>query len=268
MKLPSVFVILGLALLLAGCAGNPYNQFYQPAPGLQDLAQRRTAPAPELPELYRGNDPNSDISAAAADGYIVIGSSNYNGPNASDSKALEQGKRVGADRILVYGKYAGTVQTAVPLTIPTTQTSTSNGNATVFGNGGMATINGSSVTTTYGSQTTFVPMSVNRYDFLAIYFVRVKHAFGAQTRNLNAQESQQVGTVNGAVLTAIVRASPAAASGFLPGDIIMKVDGQPVIDWTQFSSRVKQLQGRRVTISIIRGGKKIELPVTLANIDA
>jgi PDZ domain len=268
MRLPEFVAFVGLALLLTSCAGNPYNQFYKPVQGSQELTQRRLAPAPESPELYRGNDPKSDILALASDGYVVIGSSSFNGPNASDGEALKQGKQVGADRILIYGKYAGTVQTAVPLTLPTSQTSTTTGNATVFGPGGLATINGSAITTTYGTQTTYVPMSVDRYDCLAIYFVRVKYAFGAQFRNLNSQESQQVGTVNGVSLTVVVHGSPAAAGGLLPGDIIAKVDGQPVIDQVQLRDRLKQLQGRRVTMAVIRGAKKMELPVTLSDVGA
>ena len=87
----------------------------------------------------------------------------------------------------------------------------------------MATAMGSATTTTYGSQTTVVPISVDRYDFLAVYLVKVRSIFGAQFRNLTATESQQVGTVNGVVLTVVINGTPAASVGFLPGDIITKV---------------------------------------------
>ncbi len=69
-------------------------------------------------------------------------------------------------------------------------------------------------------------MSVYRFYFLAVYLVKVKYAFGAQYRNLNATESQQVGTVNGVVLTTVVHVACAAA-GFLPGDIVLKADVSP-----------------------------------------
>ena len=139
-------LIVGLAVLLSGCAGNPYKQFYQSAPAsaLEQIAQRRVAPAPEMPELYHGSDPKNDVAALAADGYVIIGSSSYNGPHRVGD-ALQQGKAVGADRILIYGKYARTVQTTLPLTLPTTQTSITNGNATAFGPGGMATAYGSAL---------------------------------------------------------------------------------------------------------------------------
>jgi len=266
MRLPSVFVVLGFASLLPNCVGNPYNEFYQPAAASAELAQRRIAPAPELPELSHGNDPKTDVLALVGDGYVVIGSYNFTGTRASDEEALKQGKQVGADRVLVYDKYANTVQTVTPITVPVSKTFITNSNATVFGTGGAATVSGSSVTTAYGSETTFVPMSFDRYDFLAVYFVRVKSAFGAQSRNLNAQESQQAGTVNGAVLLAVVRASPAAAAGFLPGDIVTKIDGHTIIDALQFNDSLKKLHGRRVTMSVIRRGKRIELPVTCLDV--
>jgi hypothetical protein len=259
--------IVVTAMLLGGCAGNPYKQFYQPAPSVaqQDLMQRRVAPPPMLPELYRSGDPKTDIATLAADGYVVIGVSSYNGPRGSDDDALQQGKAIGADRVLTYGKYARTVQTAVPLALPTTQTSITNGTATAFGTGGSATAYGSALTTTYGSQTTLIPMSVDRFDFLAVYLVKVKYAFGAQYRNLNATESHQVGTVKGVVLTTVVHGSPAAAAGFLPGDIVLKADGQPVADQAQFNEWLKQRQGQRVTVSINRAGREMNIPVALAS---
>jgi membrane-associated protease RseP (regulator of RpoE activity) len=252
---------------LSACADNPYKQFYQPAPSIaqQELMQRRIAPPPEIPELYHGGDLKTDIPALAADGYVVIGMSTYSGPEGSDHDALQQGKAVGADRIMTYHKYARTVQTALPLTLPTTQTSITNGTATAFGAGGAATAYGSALTTTYGSQTTFIPMSVDRFDFLAVYLVKVRSAFGAQYRNLNTTESKQVGTVNGVVLATVVHGSPAAAAGFLPGDIVMKADGQPVADQAQFTELVRQRQGQRITVSINRAGHAMDIPVVLAS---
>lgn len=229
--------ILSATLLITGCAGNPYEQFYKPAQFIatQDIIQRRIAPPPVTPELYHGGDPKTDLPALAADGYVVIGVSSYNGLRGSDDDALDQGKAVGADRIVTYSKYERTVQTVLPLTLPTNQTSVTNGTATAFGPAGTATAYGSELTTTSGSQTTLLPMSVDRYDFLAIYLVKVKYAFGVQYRNLNSAESRQVSTVNGVVLTTVVHGSPAAAAGFLPGDVVLKLDGQAVADAEQFS---------------------------------
>jgi hypothetical protein len=75
-----VIVGLLLALLVSGCE-NPYKKYYQPNAGLSPefLTQRRVAPPPEHPEVYRGNNPTSDLAALMADGYAIIGHSSFNG---------------------------------------------------------------------------------------------------------------------------------------------------------------------------------------------
>lgn len=260
--------LLGTALFLAGCAGNPYEKFYQVTPGAtpEDIAQRRLAPAPEVPEMLHGSDPKTDVQAQLADGYSVIGISSFHGPQARDRDALKQAESVGADRVLAYSQYTRTTQTEVPITLPTTQTSITNGSATAFGTGGMATAYGTALTTSYGSQTTFVPMSIDQYDFLAVYLVKVRQAFGAFYRNLNPQESQDAGSVNGVVLTVVVHGSSAATAGFLPGDLVRTVDGSPVADVQEFNTYLKQKQGQRVTITVKRNGRTIDLPLTLGSL--
>ena len=63
-------------------------------------------------------------------------------------------------------------------------------------------------------------MSVDRYDFFAVYLVKLKFAFGAQYRNINTDESQKIGSVNGIIITTVVHGSPAAAAG-VAGDIVI-----------------------------------------------
>jgi hypothetical protein len=251
-----------LALLLSGCE-NPYRKYYQPNAGMtpEILAQRRVAPPPERPEVYRGNDPNSDLAALMDDGYAVIGHSSFNGTAENENAMVEQAKAVGADRVVIYGKYARTIQTAMPLTVPTTQTSTTTG--TVFGSGGMATVSG--YTTTHGSETTYVPISIDRYDFLAYYLVKIRYSFGAHYRNLTTSESQQIGSVNGVTLIGIAHGSPAAAAGFVPGDIITKVNDQAVVDMKQFQQLLTENQGKATKLTMFRSGKLVERTITLAN---
>jgi hypothetical protein len=258
-----VIVGLLLALLVSGCE-NPYKKYYQPSAGLSPdiLAQRRIAPPPEHPEVYRGNDANSDIPALIADGYAVIGQSSFNATAENENALVEQAKAVGADRVVIYGKYARTIQTAMPLTVPTSQTSTTTG--TVFGSGGMATIMGN--TTTYGSETTYVPMSIDRYDFFAVYLAKIRFAFGANYRNLTTSESQQLGSVNGVTLITIIHGSPAAAAGFVPGDIITKVNDQGVVDQKQFAQLLTENQGKATKLTMFRSGKFVERTVTLSNL--
>jgi hypothetical protein len=260
-------VLLNMLALVSGCAGNPYTKFYTPAPEatLRVLPQRRVQAPPVNPELIRGINPTEDIPALQAEGWVVIGQSSFNGPKLDSDDALEQARKVGADRVVMYGALASTEHTVVPLTLPTTQTSFSNGTATAYGPAGTATAYGSAVTTTYGTETTYLPMTVRRYDGLAFYLVKARYAFGGIFRNLTAEESQHAGTVNGTAIAVVVRGSPAAAAGILPGDVVLKADGEAVVDAVQLTSLLQQRQGQRVTFQILRGERVSDVPVPLGS---
>jgi PDZ domain len=256
------------AALLSGCMGNGYADFYTANAAVtpQDIAERGLAPAPTDPELVRGSDPKVDLPAAMADGYAVIGSSSFNGPQANDANAVAQAKVVGADRVITFNKYARTAQSVVPITTPTAQTSFSTGSANIVGSAGMATAFGSATTTTYGTDTTYVPISVDRYDYLAVYLVRAKSILGAPCRDLNNEEARATGSVNGAMVVGVVHGSPAAEAGLLPGDAILAVDGQPVIGQKQLGELTRSQQGRTVSILISRAGTKLRKTVNLATL--
>ncbi len=62
-------------------------------------------------------------------------------------------------------------------------------------------------------------------------------------------------------------ASPAARSGLRPGDKILAIDGHPVRSWDRLSAVLRdQRPGSRVTIRVLRDGKELALPVTLARL--
>jgi len=166
-----------LVLSLTGCAVNGYSKFYQQVPDAtpEAIAQIRAAPPPETPlVMYAAKPP--DPKPFMQQGYAVIGYSSFNsGHNEPDSEAVAQAKKIGADLVVIVDpNYTGSVTSQIPLTLPTTTTSQTNGSATAYGSGGSVTAYGNSTTTTYGSRTTYIPMTVNRYDYGAVYFVKWK----------------------------------------------------------------------------------------------
>ena len=110
----------------------------------------------------------------------MIGASFLNaGVNrVKESQLRAQAERVGAQVVLVSSQYTHTVTGAIPLTVPTTSTTTSSGSATAYGAGGSVTATGTGTSTTTGSQTVLMPYSVQRADFGAVYFARVKSRLG------------------------------------------------------------------------------------------
>ncbi len=196
----------------------------------------------------------------------MIGYSSFNtGHRQSDSDAIEQGAKVGADLVLVVDpKYSGTVTTSVPITTPTTSTSYTTGTATAYGSGGTVNAYGNSTTTTYGTQTHFVPMSVRRFDYGAYYLYRRHYTFGALYRDLNDAERQALQSNKGAVIGTIVDGSPAYEADILAGDVVVAVDGAAVAGWHGLSETLSQKAGRTVELSIVRNGHPLTKTVKLA----
>ena len=69
---------------------------------------------------------------------------------------------------------------------------------------------------------------------------------------------------DGALVAAVDSKSPAAAAGLKPGDVILKIDGEGVIQAGALSARIAQaLPGERIALSVWRDQKPLELAVTL-----
>ncbi|MGA9852702.1 MAG: PDZ domain-containing protein [Gammaproteobacteria bacterium] len=249
-----------LTALLCACA-NPFVQYYHPN-NFYDPS-RRVGPPSASPQIYAGSDFKQDTKYYLEEGYAVIGTSSFNGPSGQYSKAVDEGEKVGADIVILYSRYTNTVSGVMPLTTPHTETSTTNMNGSVYGTGGMVTINGTATTDTYGSQTTYIPYSVNRSDYMAVYLAKSKPRFGAYYINLSDNERQTIGSNSGVKITLIVNESPAFYADILPGDIILKINGLAASDVQTFISESQQFGGQQVKLTILRNGKTIQKSVKL-----
>jgi hypothetical protein len=198
-------------------------------------------------------------------GYAVIGYSSFNsGHNESASEAIAQAKKLGADLVVIVDpNYTGSITSQVPLTLPTSNTSYTNGSATAYGSGGSVTAYGNSTTTTYGSKTTYIPMTVNRYDYGAVYFVKQKFTLGVQWRPLKSEERQLLQTNSGLYVNTVVNGTPAFRSDILPGDIVEAINGQKLYDVESASNMLGTLKGQQVTFTIYRHGQVITKSVQL-----
>ncbi len=69
---------------------------------------------------------------------------------------------------------------------------------------------------------------------------------------------------DGALVAAVDPKSPAAAAGLKSGDVILRIDGEPMVQAGSLSARIGQaLPGERIKLSVWRGQKLQELDVTL-----
>ncbi len=62
---------------------------------------------------------------------------------------------------------------------------------------------------------------------------------------------------SGALITQVVKGSPADQAGILPGDVVRAVDGSPIKDAHQFRDAIETAEvGRTVALGIMRGGRE------------
>jgi hypothetical protein len=261
-------ISLILILTMTGCASG-YKSFYKPAPSAtpETIAARRASPPPSMPLIERAQpgDWNAILDAYAKRGYVMIGESFFNsGRSESEEGAIQQAQQIGADIVLILNpKYTGSVTSSIPITTPTSTTSYSSATATAYGPGGTVNAYGTGTTQTYGSKTEYVPVTVHRSDYGAVFFVKQRFTLGAFLRELNNTERQEIQTNKGAVIKQVVDGTPAFNSDLLVGDIITAVDGIPVINTATHSDLLSQRRGKTITLSIIRSGKSLEKQVQL-----
>jgi serine protease Do len=91
---------------------------------------------------------------------------------------------------------------------------------------------------------------------------------GVQGLNQTLAESFDLPDSNGALVGSVEEDSPAAKAGFKTGDVIRKIDGQPVADSTDVTSRIGNMApGTKVNVEVYRGGKPVALTATIGSWD-
>jgi hypothetical protein len=121
---------VALLLLLAGCAAGPNAIFTPPAPkplppeetGAYEtvtgrepdlVADLRAEPPPAEPEISEGRSFAAEAKRLRAQSYMHIGTSHFRADDPeARAKAMRQGQRVGADRVIVYPAREGELMVA------------------------------------------------------------------------------------------------------------------------------------------------------------
>ena len=243
--------------LLQGCA-NPYARFYTPAP----QSGQNIVKATEPPRLVRGSaHPEQDAENLMENNYREIGYSSFNGAQVDESDAINQAKDVGANIVVVYSKYSITVTGEMPLTLPSTQTSTTNVSGTV----GTTPVYGTANTTTHGTTTTYIPYSVRRNDYLATYWVKAPTPiFGAFIREPTADERKQIGSNTGLILAVVIKNSPTFNADLFKGDVLKRVGDIQLTDLQGFKAAMLRYAGQKVNVVVLRDGKPLTCTAEMA----
>jgi serine protease Do len=87
-----------------------------------------------------------------------------------------------------------------------------------------------------------------------------------QTLDQSLADSFKLKSPNGALVAKVVPDSAAAQAGVKVGDVILKFNGNPIVDAGQLSARVGvATPGDKATLEIWRDGKTIDLTATIGN---
>lgn len=70
-----------------------------------------------------------------------------------------------------------------------------------------------------------------------------------------------------AVIDSVEANSPAAAAGLKSGDHVTAFNGEPVADWRTLVDRVRAAPGGRATLTVLRDGRELAVPLTIGTGD-
>jgi len=275
-KLLTVLLCFGLA----GCATfqNPFSEYYEDRTGGIDVSKSGNVILPiGEPKIIHGMDKKADEEKMWEEGYNLLGFSSFISGNATKEQLIAQAKKVKAEVVFMYADYANTISGAVPLTLPdnqiitTNSMGTSNSSGNIYGYQGSASYSGrgsysgNSTSTIYGTKTTFIPFSQNRYACFAIYWIKMKKSvFGAIAIDLTSEQREKIGTNKGVFVRAVVNDSPAFNADIFKGDIITKVNDEDVFGSNSLNDITYKNIGKKVTLTIIRNDKTLTKEIQLS----
>jgi len=155
-----VIVVL-TALLIQGCATVGHKEFYN------QMAPMKYPPTNKVMVFEYSNVDLREIYELLFSDFLIIGSSGFNGPYEDPSQAISFAKSIGADVFLSTSQFQETRTSFLSLSTPSSNTTY------ISGYSGAGSFYGSA--TTYGTRTTTVPISVDRYDQDGMYLRNVNN---------------------------------------------------------------------------------------------
>jgi PDZ domain len=233
---------VGVAPAAAAEAGNPYQEhFVRHAPGRGVLL-----PPPPSPTLFRGSNFQADELAMLENGYMLLGSSIFADGGADARQAVEQGKRVSAAAVVVYGVFNVFPGRPLPWwpNVPDPPAA-----AAVIGD----------------SMVAAPPPAALAAGYAATYWRKVAPTiFGAVLRALDRDEMARLSRKTGAVVEAVRVCTSAQAANILRGDVLVAIDGKPIQKVAAIDPYLDSIAGRKIHVDLLRDGRPLSIGVQLS----
>ncbi|MEA1619573.1 PDZ domain-containing protein [Erythrobacter sp. T5W1-R] len=212
-----------LALFAQPAVANDWEKFFVAVP--QEGAIDATTEPEVLPSF---GDIDKDLEAMFRRGFVAVGYTSFNSSNSKTNDGERLGKKIHARYMIVSTNLISSQTGILPLVLPNTTTTYTNGTASIQTPRGYAQGTYSGTTTTQGTQTSFVPYTNNRYAKTAIYFKEIpRKGSGLKVRDLSSEEMKKIGTRHAFVVQFVRDNSPAFDADIFPGDIVIQVNDLP-----------------------------------------
>ncbi len=235
-------VILFLSAMSSGCVG-VYEEYYYPNECVYTESgeiDRDLLLLSDKTELTMGGDVERDAKKLMENGYIQLGYSSFEAfDHRSNRKdyALLQGRKLGARFVYFYKKYLTSVDQKRP--IPLIQP------------GGTISI-------------PTVNETKNRFSFVATYWARIRNPhLGTFVRDLNDEERVELERNRGVVVRIVIKNTIAYVNDILPGDVLIRINGDTIGGCESYGKLVKKYRKREVNLEILRKGKTVKKKIRL-----
>lgn len=232
-------ILLGLMLvfscnLQALAADNPYEKNYK-AQNTGDLASLQANPDTKM---YVSNHYDKDNISMLENGYDMMGSTGFEAGEVPAELALQHGKAIKADTVLVYTKH-GSAMTAASKIDTYKEAAKKNGGEI--------------------DEKDLVE-DVVKYKYYASYWAKLPSPLlGVHVIKLASpatKEGEQRQELEGLNVLAVVKGSPAEAAGIMRGDMLLKLNDIELNKAAELAKVVRQLQGQKVAMEYERDGEK------------
>ncbi len=219
--------------------------------------------------MVTSDDMESDTQRMRENGYLLLGRSQFRGATVNEEQALAQAKTIGAEVVMVSKRFASRETESVPMTewIPGQRTDQIEQTVILEQDKKPKVVQRTTTTEVQGEfRTTYVDQSVDYYEYGATYWARMKPPrFGVSVKELDPAMRKEIGSNKGVQVRVVQKGSPAYDADLLKDDILLRVNGEDIIDSKGFFSLVNKHKGKNVPVAIYRDGQLSTIQVKIRN---
>ena len=240
-----LLVLLGLGTLFYAfnvyAAENPYEKNYrvQNSNNLKSLS-----PAPDT-KMYVSNHKDEDNISMLESGYDMMGTSGFDATDTPADLALQFGKTIKADTVLVYSKYGSAKTPASKLQLIKEAAK----------RGGEIDAKDLEEPATeyqyYASYWAKLPMPL-----LGVHLIKLKPMADPDSDVKPVDEK-------GLNIIAVIKESPAAKAGIVKGDVLLKLGDVDLNKPDDLFAAVKRYEGQAVPVELMRDQSNMKVTVAL-----